>query len=251
MSEAPTGARVRRVPARPTWPEFLSRAGDGRPVAPAGRAAPHGRRRCAASSTGCTAAPRPTTSWPRWPTSSSAGRAARRLPGRVALRGLRRVAAGGPRPPRLLRPQPDAGAGQPPGPAHRAVGRRRRHAGPGHVRLRLRGAARLRARRLRRGRVRRGAGLDPVAGRAAGHDRQADRRLPQPHAAAHRAALRGPGRSRCTGRKTFTHGTLHAGDRLCAEGEGLFVAIDFSKVADMQRRRDEAFGPDQARGIRA
>jgi acyl-coenzyme A thioesterase PaaI-like protein len=45
------------------------------------------------------------------------------------------------------------------------------------------------------------------------------------------------------GRKTFTHGTLHAGDRLCAEGEGLFVAIDFSKVADMQRRRDEAFGP--------
>jgi acyl-coenzyme A thioesterase PaaI-like protein len=51
------------------------------------------------------------------------------------------------------------------------------------------------------------------------------------------------------GRKTFTHGTLHAGDRLCAEGEGLFVAIDFSRVADMQRRRDEAFGPpggDQA-----
>jgi acyl-coenzyme A thioesterase PaaI-like protein len=50
------------------------------------------------------------------------------------------------------------------------------------------------------------------------------------------------------GRKTFTQGTLHAGDRLCAEGEGLFVAIDFSRVAEMQRRRDEAFGPpgDQA-----
>lgn len=46
-----------------------------------------------------------------------------------------------------------------------------------------------------------------------------------------------------SGRKTFTHGTLHAGDRLCAEGEGLFVAIDFAKVAEMQRRRDEAFGP--------
>jgi len=46
-----------------------------------------------------------------------------------------------------------------------------------------------------------------------------------------------------SGRKTLTHGTLHAGDRLCAEGEGLFIAIDFTKLADMQRRRDEAFGP--------
>lgn len=46
-----------------------------------------------------------------------------------------------------------------------------------------------------------------------------------------------------SGRKTFTAGTVHAGDRLCAEAEGLFVAIDLSKVAEMQRRRDEAFGP--------
>ncbi len=46
-----------------------------------------------------------------------------------------------------------------------------------------------------------------------------------------------------SGRKTFTHGTLHAGERLCAEGEGLFVAIDFTKVVEMQRRRDEEFGP--------
>jgi acyl-coenzyme A thioesterase PaaI-like protein len=46
-----------------------------------------------------------------------------------------------------------------------------------------------------------------------------------------------------SGRKTFTHGTLHAGDRLCAEAEGLFIAIDFTKVIEMQRRRDEAFGP--------
>jgi acyl-coenzyme A thioesterase PaaI-like protein len=45
------------------------------------------------------------------------------------------------------------------------------------------------------------------------------------------------------GRKTFTEGTLHAGDRLCAEGEGLFVAIDLSKMSEMQRRRDAAFGP--------
>jgi acyl-coenzyme A thioesterase PaaI-like protein len=46
-----------------------------------------------------------------------------------------------------------------------------------------------------------------------------------------------------SGRKTFTRGTLHAGDRLCAEGEGLFVAIDFGKVVAMQRERDAAFGP--------
>ncbi len=48
------------------------------------------------------------------------------------------------------------------------------------------------------------------------------------------------------GRKTFTEGTLHAGDRLCAESEGLFVAIDFLKLADLRRQRDAAFGPDAA-----
>ncbi|MGH9261515.1 MAG: hypothetical protein ACRD08_16750, partial [Acidimicrobiales bacterium] len=46
-----------------------------------------------------------------------------------------------------------------------------------------------------------------------------------------------------SGRKTFTHGTLHAGDRLCAEGEGLFIAIDFMKLTELHRRRDAAFGP--------
>jgi acyl-coenzyme A thioesterase PaaI-like protein len=46
-----------------------------------------------------------------------------------------------------------------------------------------------------------------------------------------------------SGRKTFTYGTLHAGDRLCAESEGLFVAIDFGRVIEMQRRRDASFGP--------
>ena len=46
------------------------------------------------------------------------------------------------------------------------------------------------------------------------------------------------------GRKTFTEGTLHAGDRLCAESEGLFVAIDFVKLADLRRQRDAVFGPD-------
>lgn len=39
-----------------------------------------------------------------------------------------------------------------------------------------------------------------------------------------------------SGRKTFTHGTLHAGDRLCAEAEGLFIAIDATKF---QALRDE------------
>ena len=31
---------------------------------------------------------------------------------------------------------------------------------------------------------------------------------------------------RVDGRKTFCIGTIHAGDRLCAEAEGLFVAVD-------------------------
>ena len=45
-----------------------------------------------------------------------------------------------------------------------------------------------------------------------------------------------------SGRKTITHGTLHAGDRLCAEAEGLFVAIDLAKVAELRRQRDDQFG---------
>jgi acyl-coenzyme A thioesterase PaaI-like protein len=51
-----------------------------------------------------------------------------------------------------------------------------------------------------------------------------------------------------TGRKTFTHGTLHAGDMLCAEGEGLFIAIDFARIADMHRVRDATFGPAAGAG---
>lgn len=46
------------------------------------------------------------------------------------------------------------------------------------------------------------------------------------------------------GRKTYTRGTLHAGDRLCAEAEGLFVAIDFSRLAELRRQREEVMGPD-------
>jgi acyl-coenzyme A thioesterase PaaI-like protein len=47
-----------------------------------------------------------------------------------------------------------------------------------------------------------------------------------------------------SGRKTYTHGTLHAYDRLCAEADGLFVAVPFDRVAELRRQRDAAFGPE-------
>jgi acyl-coenzyme A thioesterase PaaI-like protein len=43
------------------------------------------------------------------------------------------------------------------------------------------------------------------------------------------------------GRKTFTQGTLHAGDRLCAEAEGLFIAIDFEKMMELRQERERRF----------
>jgi acyl-coenzyme A thioesterase PaaI-like protein len=46
-----------------------------------------------------------------------------------------------------------------------------------------------------------------------------------------------------TGRKTLTYGTLHAGERLCAEAEGLFIAIDLEKMAAMRAERERRFGP--------
>jgi hypothetical protein len=42
---------------------------------------------------------------------------------------------------------------------------------------------------------------------------------------------------RVEGRKTFCRGTIHAGDRLCAEAEGLFVAVDSSRFAGMLEAR--------------
>lgn len=45
-----------------------------------------------------------------------------------------------------------------------------------------------------------------------------------------------------SGRKTRVHGTLHAGDRLCAEAEGLFISIDFQKFAQLRADRDERIG---------
>lgn len=39
------------------------------------------------------------------------------------------------------------------------------------------------------------------------------------------------------GRKLFTSGRLYAGDDLCAEAEGLFITVDFSKIASMMEAR--------------
>lgn len=41
------------------------------------------------------------------------------------------------------------------------------------------------------------------------------------------------------GRKVLTSGTVHAGDRLCAESEAVFIAIDFARMAELRRRRAE------------
>jgi acyl-coenzyme A thioesterase PaaI-like protein len=41
------------------------------------------------------------------------------------------------------------------------------------------------------------------------------------------------------GRKIHTEGRLFAGDRLCAEAEGLFISIDPAKFIELKRQRDE------------
>jgi acyl-coenzyme A thioesterase PaaI-like protein len=48
---------------------------------------------------------------------------------------------------------------------------------------------------------------------------------------------------RADGRKIICRGTLHAGDVLCAESEGLFISVDFSKLQQMIEARDSARGP--------
>jgi acyl-coenzyme A thioesterase PaaI-like protein len=40
------------------------------------------------------------------------------------------------------------------------------------------------------------------------------------------------------GRKIFTSGTCHAGDRLTAEAEAIFVSVDFSKIKDLLAGRE-------------
>lgn len=39
---------------------------------------------------------------------------------------------------------------------------------------------------------------------------------------------------RVEGRKIFTHGTLHAGDRLCAEADAVFITVDFTALAALR-----------------
>jgi hypothetical protein len=43
---------------------------------------------------------------------------------------------------------------------------------------------------------------------------------------------------RVEGRKIFTEGTLWAGDRLCAEAEGIFISINPMKFRDLMEQRE-------------
>jgi acyl-coenzyme A thioesterase PaaI-like protein len=43
---------------------------------------------------------------------------------------------------------------------------------------------------------------------------------------------------RVEGRKIFTEGKLLAGDRLCAEAEGIFISIGIEKFAELKQQRD-------------
>ena len=45
---------------------------------------------------------------------------------------------------------------------------------------------------------------------------------------------------RADGRKIVCKGTMHDGDTLCAEAEGLFITVDFSKLEQMIEARDAA-----------
>lgn len=44
---------------------------------------------------------------------------------------------------------------------------------------------------------------------------------------------------RVEGRKIFTTGTLHVGERLCAEAEALFISVDFARLAELERARQQ------------
>lgn len=43
---------------------------------------------------------------------------------------------------------------------------------------------------------------------------------------------------RIEGRKIYVEATLHAGETLCAEGHGLFISVDFAKLAAMMAERN-------------
>ena len=44
---------------------------------------------------------------------------------------------------------------------------------------------------------------------------------------------------RVEGRKIFVKGSLHAGERLCAEADGIFISVDVSKFMTMMSERDQ------------
>lgn len=46
---------------------------------------------------------------------------------------------------------------------------------------------------------------------------------------------------RVDGRKTLCRGTIHAGERLCAEAEGLFIAVDHAKFEGLLAERQQSF----------
>jgi len=62
-----------------------------------------------------------------------------------------------------------------------------------------------------------------------------------------RAELRFEGRfDRREGRKIYVSGEVYAGDRLCAESTGLFIAIDSAKFEALNRARGERFATQDA-----
>jgi hypothetical protein len=48
------------------------------------------------------------------------------------------------------------------------------------------------------------------------------------------------------GRKILTAGTLHAGDRLCAEAEAVFISIKVDRFLSLMAERDELMGRPSA-----
>ena len=51
---------------------------------------------------------------------------------------------------------------------------------------------------------------------------------------------------RIDGRKIFTTGTIHAGDRLCAEAKGLFISVRPERFGALDQLRDEHQGRSRA-----
>ena len=161
----------------------------------------------------------------------------------VDVRGLRRGRQRR-RAVRLLRPQPDARAGQPAGPADRACGSR----ATASVGTATFGAAYEGP----PGCVHGGyvaAAFDEVLGStqslsgSPGHDRAAHRPLPQPDARCRPSCGSWAGSRTSTAARSSPGASCGPATCLCAEAEGLFISIDLSKFADAARpERDRRHG---------